>query len=128
MGAWLLVLLAALITYTRSSIRISALFTVECPNFTSKESYYQKASYPPTAFMSKLAFHDYDMQASSEKSRGTESWCSDNSAFTTLSDDMPSTQVISLDDFPRIQEGMSCLDLTFAGHPYDEKKKDMFRY
>lgn len=72
------------------------------------------------------------LQQHDEKSRNvTKSWCSEYSTHTASGpqhDDRPSFsssfEPVSLDDLPRIQEGMSQLDLAFLSQSYDDKKTD----
>ncbi|KAI8148939.1 hypothetical protein BJV82DRAFT_653153 [Fennellomyces sp. T-0311] len=141
-AAWLLVILAALFTMTRSSMHSSAtVFTVECPVYTtqppsmytiyttggksSTTQSFQKPSYP-SATVSKPVHYDYDAYdapKSHEKSRGAvKSWCSEYSTASTATLGEYNSASATLGDLPRIQEGMSCMDLTFAPQSYEEKK------
>ncbi|KAI7882700.1 hypothetical protein K492DRAFT_193214 [Lichtheimia hyalospora FSU 10163] len=68
------------------------------------------------------------LQQHDEKSRTvTKSWCSEYSTHTVNAhhDERPSFsssfEPVALDDLPRIQEGMSQLDLAFLSQSYDDK-------
>lgn len=70
-------------------------------------------------------------QQHDEKARHvTKSWCSEYSTHTATGqhDERPSFsssfEPVALDDLPRIQEGMSQLDLAFLSQSYDDKKTD----
>ncbi|KAI9275588.1 hypothetical protein BDA99DRAFT_588458 [Phascolomyces articulosus] len=170
-GGWLLIILATLITLTRSSLYASAtVFTVESPTRTKRSSsafalvagskspsmqsissYQQKQpTYPSTAVVQQKSMvrdsmdcggstrYSYQQngrrypQTSIDGKRSfrehTASWCSEYSTATTAAgqDDTfgkSSMDPISLGDLPRIQEGMSNMDLSFLAQSYNEQQQ-----
>ncbi|KAI9312197.1 hypothetical protein BX666DRAFT_2031366 [Dichotomocladium elegans] len=146
MALWVFVILAALFTLIQSSIRASAtIFTVENLDYSKHSSSMMTLradhrthtrqsmasiekpliiTYPEAA---KVHTHSTDLELLSHrinKKEETKSWYSDYAtSVTTVEDDDDDEDIMSsvfvpiaLDDLPRIQVGMSRMNLSFLAH------------